>query len=200
MVFLYRHGGVGKLIGRTDSVCRIWFPPAAAGTAARAMSLTPRSGLSLVTKAKGVLRLAGSEEPPAPSVRAQWPTSDPRAMVLMIGGEIARADVPRLCSRIQGFLEDADVPFVICDVNGIVDPDAAAVDVLARLQLVAGRIGCELQLRSVGNELRELLVLAGLSDVLPSCDDLRVEPGRQPEQREEPLGVEEEVEPGDPSP
>ena len=41
-------------------------------------------------------------------------------------------------------------------------------------------------------ELSELLDLFGLTDVL------RVEPGRQPEQREEPLGVEERVEMGDP--
>jgi anti-anti-sigma regulatory factor len=43
---------------------------------------------------------------------------------------------------------------------------AAAVDLLARLALMARRHGCELSLRGVSAELRELIDLAGLSQVL----------------------------------
>jgi hypothetical protein len=62
------------------------------------------------------------------------------------------------------------------------------VDALARLQLAARRSGYEVAVTDAPSDLLELIELAGLSDVL------RVEPLRQPEQREERLGVEEERE------
>jgi anti-anti-sigma regulatory factor len=62
----------------------------------------------------------------------------------------------------------------------------SAVDLLARLQLEARRRGVELSVRAVAPALRELIALAGLEE------PLRVEPGREPEQREERGGVEEE--------
>jgi anti-anti-sigma regulatory factor len=57
---------------------------------------------------------------------------------------------------------------------------------LARAQLEARRLGFEVRLCSVPPDVCELIGLAGLDDVLP------VEPRRQPEEREERLGVEEE--------
>ena len=66
-----------------------------------------------------------------------------------------------------------------------------AVEALARLQLAARRKGLDLRLHVVSRELRDLIELAGLTDVL------RVEPQRQAEEREERLGVEEEGELGD---
>jgi hypothetical protein len=50
--------------------------------------------------------------------------------------------------------------------------DARTVDALARLQLLACRIGWELKLENPADELVELIELAGLADVL------RVEPLR----------------------
>jgi hypothetical protein len=70
--------------------------------------------------------------------------------------------------------------------------DLATVDALARLQLVARRAGLELRLRRASPDLLDLIAFVGLDEVL------RVEPGRQPEEREEPLGVEEERELSDP--
>ena len=55
---------------------------------------------------------------------------------------------------------------VLCDVDGVA-ADAAAVEALARLQLVARRAGCELRLRNASPELRELVAFMGLRDVLP---------------------------------
>jgi hypothetical protein len=81
---------------------------------------------------------------------------------------------------------------IVCDV-GALTPDAPAVDALARLQLTARRLGLEIQLRNASGELRQLLDLVGLRDVL------RVEAGGQAEQREQRLGVEEEGELGDPA-
>jgi hypothetical protein len=60
------------------------------------------------------------------------------------------------------------------------------VDALARLQLEAGRAGYRITLGRAPDELAELVELAGLSEVLG------LEPRRQAEQREQPLGVEEE--------
>jgi hypothetical protein len=81
---------------------------------------------------------------------------------------------------------------VICDV-GILAPDAVTVDALARLQLNARRHGHELVLRGASTQLLELLDLCGLREVLGP------EPSREPEQREERRGVEEEREADDPA-
>jgi anti-anti-sigma regulatory factor len=62
-----------------------------------------------------------------------------------------------------------------------------AVDVVARLHLAARRRGLELRI-AAPPELRELIAFCGLDEVL------RVELQRQPEQREERGGVEEERE------
>jgi anti-anti-sigma regulatory factor len=72
--------------------------------------------------------------------------------------------------------------------------DLAVVDALARLALAERRRGRKLRLCAVPGELRELLALTGLDRVL-----LAVEPGRKPEEREEPAGVEEERELDDPA-
>jgi hypothetical protein len=72
-------------------------------------------------------------------------------------------------------------------------PDAATVDALARLQLVARRAGRRLRLRRASEELVELITFCGLGEVLG------VEPRRQTEEREERLRVEEEGEFRDPA-
>jgi hypothetical protein len=67
------------------------------------------------------------------------------------------------------------------------------VDALARLQLVARRCGFELRVVEVSDDLRCLIELSGLSSVLA------LEPRRQPEEREQRLGVEEEGQFHDPA-
>jgi hypothetical protein len=81
---------------------------------------------------------------------------------------------------------------IVCDVSALAAPDVATIDALVRFQLVARRRGFEIRLRHASDELQELLTFAGLGGVL------RLEAGRQPEQREERLGVEEEGELDDP--
>jgi hypothetical protein len=80
---------------------------------------------------------------------------------------------------------------IVCDV-GALPPDVAAVEALARLQLGARRQGVELRLSGASRELWELLAFCGLAAVLG------VETERQPEEREDRLGLEEERHPGDP--
>jgi hypothetical protein len=80
---------------------------------------------------------------------------------------------------------------LVCDVEGLA-PDLAALDALARVQLAARRAGLELRLRHASQELRALAAFTGFDTVL------RVEVERQPEEREERSGVEEERELDDP--
>ena len=45
-------------------------------------------------------------------------------------------------------------------------PDMGTVDQLARLQLEARRLGCSIRVRNACRELRELIELSGLDDVV----------------------------------
>jgi ABC-type transporter Mla MlaB component len=125
------------------------------------------------------------------------PPSGPSAIVLVIGGPIPGSCVPGICERVRVLLEDGDAELVVCDVAALADPDLGIVDALARLQLTARRLGRQVRLRHVSRELRELLALAGLAGVVPAEAGLRVEPRGQTEQREQPGGVEERVDPDD---
>jgi anti-anti-sigma regulatory factor len=143
--------------------------------------------------------LAGPEEPPPPSVRAVGPPLEPRSNVLVIRAPIDPSDVSSLFQRALLLLEDSDADPVVFDVGELNDPDAATVDALARLQLAARRMGRRIRLLNACGELRDLLMLMGLAEVVP-CGASGVEPGRQAEQREQGLGIEEEGDPADPSP
>ena len=110
----------------------------------------------------------------------------------MIRGPLTPADAPELCERVRAEVERSGDPVVVCDVGGLTHADAGTVDALARAQLTARRLGCRVQLRDPPRELCELLDLFGLAGAL--C----VEPLGQPEQREQPVRVEERVEMGDP--
>ena len=58
---------------------------------------------------------------------------------------------------------------VICDVSALARPDLGTVDALARVALLAHRHGWGVDLRDAAPELRELLGLAGLAEIV-SCD------------------------------
>ena len=80
---------------------------------------------------------------------------------------------------------------IVFDARSLREPHLGTVDLLARIRLAAGRLGLELRLCNASQELRELIAVAGLEEVLV------VEPERKPEEREQPSGVEEERELGD---
>jgi hypothetical protein len=84
------------------------------------------------------------------------------------------------------------------DVATLGRPDAATIDALARLALVAGRLGCRIRLVHASPDMRDLIVLVGLAGVMPCENGSGVDARRQPEQREEPGSVEEEGDPADP--
>jgi hypothetical protein len=78
----------------------------------------------------------------------------------------------------------------VCDLRGAA-ADCVTIDALARMHLAARRAGVGLDVRHASRELRELLVFTGLASVLGG-------PGREPEEREDALRVEEEGQLGDP--
>jgi ABC-type transporter Mla MlaB component len=89
----------------------------------------------------------------------------PRTVAFAVRGPVARADLAGLCARVCALLRRGGPEVALCDVAGV-EPDAVTVDALARLQLAAGRRGCEVKLRNASAELRELVAFMGLSDVL----------------------------------
>jgi hypothetical protein len=120
---------------------------------------------------------------------------EPTSIVLRVGTSI---DGPALAGQLTA-LARTGVRSVVCDVGALV-PDCAAVDGLARLRLAARRHGCDLRLRRVSAELRELLDFVGLAEAVLGVELLGVELGRQAEEREQRVGVEEERELDDPRP
>lgn len=119
-------------------------------------------------------------------------------IVLDIGGSIAPTDVPGLCERLRGLLDGSDADLVVCEVGALRQPDAVAVDAVARLQLTARRLGRSIGLCHASGELRDLLELSGLGDVVAPSARLRLGPWGQAEEREQSGGVEEEGHAGDP--
>jgi len=80
---------------------------------------------------------------------------------------------------------------IVVDAS-VLASDLPTVDLLARLQLAARRLGSRVVLRDAPGDLERLIAFAGLDQVLP------VEPRRQAEEGEQPLGVEEERQLPDP--
>ena len=137
------------------------------------------------------------DESPATPTAAERPALQPNTRGLAIRGRIGRADVAGLCDRARPLLETADDEVVVCDVGAIVEPDASAIDALARMQLSARRLGRRICLSHASHELQELIALMGLRDVVPLDPGLAFQVRREPEERKEALGVEEEADPGD---
>jgi ABC-type transporter Mla MlaB component len=88
-------------------------------------------------------------------------------LVFAIRGPITRADLPGLCDRVCALLGENAGPIALCEVRDV-EPDAATVDALARLQLGARRHNCRVRLRGASDELLALVTFMGLSDVLPN--------------------------------
>ena len=107
--------------------------------------------------------------------------------VLVLPGPVTRDEVTGLCEDVRALLESTGAAVVVVDVAAIGPPGLGAVDLLARLELAARRAAGRIRLRDPAPSLHALLDLVGL----------RFEVEWQAEQREPPLRVEEEVEPGE---
>ncbi|MFD8300916.1 STAS domain-containing protein [Streptomyces sp. NPDC059690] len=127
--------------------------------------------------------MSSARSPGLPLVDAMKPA------LLVLPGPVTRDEAAGLCDDVRALLESTGAGVVVIDVAGIGPPGLGAVDLLARLQLAARRAGGRIRLREPAPSLHALLGLVGL----------RFEVEGQVEQREPPLGVEEEVEPGEPA-
>jgi anti-anti-sigma regulatory factor len=121
---------------------------------------------------------------------------EPARPVLVVRGAIRGRDVAQLCRALAAFRGAGPI---VCDVSAVAPVDVSTLDALARLALASRRRGRGLVLRNAAPELRDLVALAGLGEVLPCPTPSRLESGRQAEEREEAGGVEEERDPADPA-
>jgi anti-anti-sigma regulatory factor len=92
-------------------------------------------------------------------------------MQLVVDAPLHRADIPGLCERVCRLLAASDAPQIVCDVGAFPEADAVVVDALAQLQLAARRLGRTVELCGAGPELRALLTLMGLDDVVSFASD-----------------------------
>ena len=88
-------------------------------------------------------------------------------VVCRMRGRIDPGDVARVCEGLRVVLEAGERRPIVCDVSDVVHPDAVAVEAVARLQLVARRMGTEVRLRDPGRDLLGLLELMGLRQCVP---------------------------------
>lgn len=122
----------------------------------------------------------------------RWMSGREGPVTLVIDAEFEPDDLPALGERVRDALEARDTPLLIIDVSAVTRPDVRTVDALARLQLIARRMGRRIRLKGASRELRELLCLMGLRDAVPCEGGSALEARGQAEEREELLGVEEE--------
>ena len=93
-------------------------------------------------------------------------TREEVTVAFAVRGPIRAADLPGLCDRVCTLLTESRPTAAVCDVRGV-EPTAATVDALARLQLAAKRLGCRVHLRGASGDLRDLVAFMGLEDVFP---------------------------------
>lgn len=137
------------------------------------------------------------------SRRVRWERMGPvrwsvwsNGAIVVVEGRLDPSEAPSVGAALHARLSRAGGGTVICHGEGLVDPDLATVDLLARLHLAAHRSGYVVRVEDPSRRLRQLLVLAGLDDLLVPCRR-GVEARRQAEQREQPCGVEKGVESDD---
>ena len=116
----------------------------------------------------------------------------PTTIVFAIPSPLGRGDITPLCMRLYMMLQTTRAEVALCDVRTLA-PDMVSIDALARFQVTALRLGKRVLLRSATTDLCGLVALTGLMEALP------LELERQPEQREQPRGVEKERELADPA-
>lgn len=88
-------------------------------------------------------------------------------LVVRVHGRLAPDDVSPACARVSAALAASRAPQVVCDLGALAAADLATIDALARLTLAARRLGREVHVREAPPELRPLLEVLGLAEVVP---------------------------------
>jgi len=94
--------------------------------------------------------------------------AESRTVYAQIRGPLVRRDLPGLYARVCAQLASAAGGTLVCDVASVA-VDAVAVEALARLQLGARRHRCRVLIANAPKELRELVDLFGLEEVLAAA-------------------------------
>ncbi|MFJ4869065.1 STAS domain-containing protein [Streptomyces sp. NPDC088757] len=92
-------------------------------------------------------------------------TSQPgtsRPLVVTLSARPGREEVERLCAELAA----APPAEVVCEAGALVPAGLAAVDALTRLKLAAVRHGHRIRFRGAAPDLRSLIRLTGLDEVL----------------------------------
>jgi len=93
--------------------------------------------------------------------------------VLTLVGVIDDARTAALCDTLRAYVEhEGDEVVVTCDARRAI-ACIGLIGALARLQLIAREHGNTILITGVRRELRFLIDLAGLADVLPVAESLR---------------------------
>jgi hypothetical protein len=90
----------------------------------------------------------------------------PSQPVMVLAGRIEPAVIPSLCDRARELLESSGRFTLRCDVQSAI-ADRVTLDALARIALTCRRLGRRLELRGASARLEELVIFAGLIEVLP---------------------------------
>jgi ABC-type transporter Mla MlaB component len=125
------------------------------------------------------------------------PTRPAHLFTLTLRAPLTCDEVPVLCREATLILASTPTRVIRCDVSAVSDPDTAALEAIARLALTSRRFGASIELHGACPRLHDIVELAGLADVISVRARSGIEMGRQAEEREERVGVEEEVEADD---
>ncbi|MBL7523577.1 STAS domain-containing protein [Frankia sp. CNm7] len=163
-------------------------PPAASSPAARSPAGTPPAE----GRARAGAGARADDARPGGPAELRW----------RLDATVDRAAIPALCARLGGALATApDATTVVCDVSAVEEPTLVTVEALARLLLTARRLGHGFRLAGARPNLLVIFQLAGLTEILPGRPAgalaSGLEEGREAEQREQAVGVQEVVDPGD---
>lgn len=55
---------------------------------------------------------------------------------------------------------------IVCDLRALATADVGSIEAIARLQLIARRLGGQVRVRRASDDVRELIDLIGLSEIL----------------------------------
>jgi hypothetical protein len=102
---------------------------------------------------------------------------DDSASIIVDLADLTALEDPEGCCRLAAFaLTSSGARILVGDARRLGIADVRALELLARLALLAGRTGCQFQLRGVSADLRELLDLCGLTRVVGVRPDRRRPP------------------------
>ena len=95
------------------------------------------------------------------------PSGSGRAPVV-VADALDDAGLERMCTRVRALLACPEVEVVTCDLGAADVADLRTVDALARLQLLAHRVGRRVRVQAAGPQLHGLFELTGLTEAVQS--------------------------------